>query len=723
MRNLVVRIAVVAMVVFSVSSCSRTPEEKLEKHVKRGDGYVKEQKYKEAAIEYRNAVKAVPKDAGAHWKLAKVSLATRDYRTAFQELQRTVELDPNNHEALGRLGDLYAVGGKLQEATQIADNLVNTRPMDPDGYILRAGISMRTGKIDDAIGNLKKAAELEPGRVRTLLAIGNLYTLKRDRKNALEWYDKALATDPKSVEVYVTRGNYFFAAGEREEGEKEYRRAIGISKDKEKLRILLAEHYHFQGRTEDSEKELNDVIKEFNSQSARKVLAEYMLESGKVADAKPLVDAILKENEKDLDGKYLKGRIALAENRVDDAKALFGEVIKQDASMARAHLYNGLTEIRQGRIETGKKEIEEAVKLEPGNARAQLVLGQLYLDTGSPVEAEKAAMEVLRRDPSNVLAGVLLADSFLARKEWAKAEQIYQALIKQSPKSGLGYLKMGLSRRLQGKPAESAKFFAQAMEKNPKDLAAINDYIFALVASKDAAKAKKVLDETVAKEPKNPLLWEMAGKFYMATGKPMEAEAAYLKAIELAPEYITPYYQLAILYQGQKKFQEAEARLRKVVETDDKNVGAHTLLGMMLDSQGRSKDAAKEYRRALELSPKNPLAANNLAASLAETGGNLDEALKFAQIAREAAPRDTNVADTLGWIYYKKGLIDTALPLIAEAAGKAKNNATIRFHYGMALAKKGNQKEAAEELKAALSLDPKFPGADEARKTLDGFKM
>ncbi|HSE15178.1 MAG TPA: tetratricopeptide repeat protein, partial [Candidatus Deferrimicrobium sp.] len=133
-------------------------------------------------------------------------------------------------------------------------------------------------------------------------------------------------------------------------------------------------------------------------------------------------------------------------------------------------------------------------------------------------------------------------------------------------------------------------------------------------------------------------------------------------------------------------------------------------------------ESNKEYRKVLTLSPKHPLAANNLASNLADGGGNLDEALKFAQIAREAAPEEPGIADTLGWIYFKKGLIDTAYPLIADAAGKAKNNASVRYHHGMVLAKKGKGKEAAAELKAALALDPKFPGAEEARKTLEGVK-
>ena len=59
----------IVMAVF-ISSCDRSPEAKLAKHVKRGDEYVKEEKFKEAVIEYKNAVKAAPKDSAAHWKLA-----------------------------------------------------------------------------------------------------------------------------------------------------------------------------------------------------------------------------------------------------------------------------------------------------------------------------------------------------------------------------------------------------------------------------------------------------------------------------------------------------------------------------------------------------------------------------------------------------------------------------------------------------------------------------
>src|SRR5660397_180587 len=174
-RSKIMRACCLVVAVF-FGSCDRSPEATLAKHVKRGDEYVKEEKFREAVIEYRNAVKAVPKDPAAHWKLAKASIEAKDIRTGFAELQKTVELDPNNFEALGKLGEIYVMAGKKDEATQIADNLVKSRPNDPQGYILQSGLAVRAGKVDEGIAKLKKAAELDPKRIRTLLTICLLYT-------------------------------------------------------------------------------------------------------------------------------------------------------------------------------------------------------------------------------------------------------------------------------------------------------------------------------------------------------------------------------------------------------------------------------------------------------------------------------------------------------------------------------------------------------------------
>ena len=66
MRRSKILVACWILAAIFFGSCDRSPEAKLAKHVKRGDEYVKEEKFKEAVIEYKNAVKAGPNDRGFH---------------------------------------------------------------------------------------------------------------------------------------------------------------------------------------------------------------------------------------------------------------------------------------------------------------------------------------------------------------------------------------------------------------------------------------------------------------------------------------------------------------------------------------------------------------------------------------------------------------------------------------------------------------------------------
>src|SRR5439155_22915746 len=92
---------------------------------------------------------------------------------------------------------------------------------------------------------------------------------------------------------------------------------------------------------------------------------------------------------------------------------------------------------------------------------------------------------------------------------------------------------------------------------------------------------------------------------------------------------------------------------------------------------GTTNEKQKEYVKtkarfedALKRGPKSATAANTLAWILSEQRGNIDVALNYAQAAREQQPEEPNIADTLGWIYYKKNAYLRAATLLKEAAEK-----------------------------------------------------
>jgi tetratricopeptide (TPR) repeat protein len=175
---------------------------------------------------------------------------------------------------------------------------------------------------------------------------------------------------------------------------------------------------------------------------------------------------------------------------------------------------------------------------------------------------------------------------------------------------------------------------------------------------------------------------------------------------------------LGQLYQQTGKVDQAIHEYEAIVAKNPKVLTAHMLLGIIYQNQNQYDKAKAQYEQVLALNPKFAPAANNLAWMLLERGENIDVALSYAQTAREQAPDDPRIADTLGWIYYQKNVYLKALSLLKDAAEKLPSDPVVQYHYGMAQHKNGNPEAAKKILAASLKLNPNYPGAEEAKKVL-----
>ena len=124
----------------------------------------------------------------------------------------------------------------------------------------------------------------------------------------------------------------------------------------------------------------------------------------------------------------------------------------------------------------------------------------------------------------------------------------------------------------------------------------------------------------------------------------------------------------------------------------------------------------------MALNPRFAAATNNLAWIYSEHGGDKDKALQLAQIAKEQAPDDPRISDTLGWILYKRGVYQRALALLKESAAKLPDNVQVQYHLGMAYRQVGENDNARKALQLAVSSAEAFTGKDEARKALADLK-
>ena len=89
---------------FAISGCT-SPEQAKIAHLEKGEAYLKDEKFQEASLEFRNAIQIDEKLASAHWGLARAYEGLQRFQETFEELRKTTELDTDNLEARVKLGN------------------------------------------------------------------------------------------------------------------------------------------------------------------------------------------------------------------------------------------------------------------------------------------------------------------------------------------------------------------------------------------------------------------------------------------------------------------------------------------------------------------------------------------------------------------------------------------------------------------------------------------
>src|SRR5262249_20354015 len=149
------------------------------------------------------------------------------------------------------------------------------------------------------------------------------------------------------------------------------------------------------------------------------------------------------------------------------------------------------------------------------------------------------------------------------------------------------------------------------------------------------------------------------------------------------------------------KIDDGRKRLEEVLKSDQNNLTARRWLGNLEVVKGNHNAAIDHFRKVVAASENDRQAAHNLAFLLSECGNQNDEALKYAQRAVELAPERPAYCDTLGWVFYKKGMYSAAIPYLERASAQP-GSVVWKYHLAMAYAKAGDRKRGRTTLEAAL---------------------
>jgi tetratricopeptide (TPR) repeat protein len=126
---------------------------------------------------------------------------------------------------------------------------------------------------------------------------------------------------------------------------------------------------------------------------------------------------------------------------------------------------------------------------------------------------------------------------------------------------------------------------------------------------------------------------------------------------------------------------------------------------ILLEKAGRTEAAISQLERLYHDRPEDGTITNALGFLLADHNRELSRADRLIEAALKSEPDNPAILDSLGWVYYRRGLPQQALPLL-ERAFRLAQDGDIGAHWGEVLWALGEKSRARDAWNRALIADP-----------------
>ena len=753
----------VALIAAFFVGCSSDPNVRKQKYLESGQRYFEKGKYREASIQFSNAIQVDSHYADAHYQLAQSYLKLQQWTRAYQELVRTVELQPENYKAHIDLANLLIAGHDLKQAQEHTDLLLDKNPNDPQTHIAAGNLLAAREDFAGAIQEVQKAIALGPDRPDSYMNLA-LLQMKVNQPDAAETnFKKAVELNPKAMNAQLALGSYYQSRSRFPEAEQQFRHAIDADPKNAEPRAALARLYLAQGKKAETEEFLKQVKRDLPDNSVGyRMLGDFYFATGDLDKATAEYGSLYQSHPKDVQVKKNYIQLLILKSRLDEARKLNDEILKGNANDAEALVYRGQIQIRDGHareatetlqtavkndpdngvahyhlgiafdllgnLERAESEWREAVRLRPDLTEAQRALAAVALRKNDMAALEQTASQIISLQPASPDGYALRSVSFINRKQFDKAELDIRRAIDVAPQSALGYVQMGNLKLAQKSYSEAEKAYQQGLDHDPNSSDALSGMMNTALAQKQPDKAVAEAKAAIAKAPNSSAFYDLLGTALFNSKKDMNgAEDALRKSAQLDKNNSDALLKLGQVQVARGSVDNGIATYQRSLQDNPREASFYILLGELYESKKDWEKAKESYQKALEIQPDNPLASNNLAYVMVQSGGNVDVALSLAQTARRGMPDSANAADTLGWVYYQKGAYKSAIDLFQEALklsekNKAPEDATVHYHLGMAYERTDQPTLARQHLERVLKINPNYSSAGDVKKMLSQLR-
>jgi tetratricopeptide (TPR) repeat protein len=426
-------------VVQNVPEGSRTP--KMEFTL--GSLYDQQKQTKDAIAAYKRAADMEPGDLQTIDALAQALYNDDQLDEALKQYKELADADPENSEALVHIAEIQRRQGKYEDALT---TVKKARKLDPSS--LEAGYNQ--GLLLDVLGRLDEAAQTYQEMVDQTSHANGAYTSeeKNNRGIFLERLgavyleqgktDQAIAAYQKMIDMggssavqgYQGQVDAYRDAKQFDKAIDVSQKAVAADPKNPDLKLMLAGELADNGKADDGLNMAKSLLK--GTQDDRAVylqIAQMNVRLKRWKDAEDALDKAEPLSTKKEDHTYLlfmRGEWAERQHRQDEAERYFRQALDLDPQNAMTLNYLGYMLADKGtHLQEALQLIRKAVDQEPWNGAYLDSLGWAYFKLGDYELAEENLRQAVERDQSDPTVHMHLGDLYertgrirLAAAQW-----------------------------------------------------------------------------------------------------------------------------------------------------------------------------------------------------------------------------------------------------------------------------------------------------------------
>ena len=679
------------------------PSQKARIHVYRGNAYLNTGENKNARLAFEDALKMVDGFALANLGLAKLAIAQGEYDESMKLVDLAIKSNPELPVLWEHKADLYESRGQHGQAISNYDKAVEIPGFNPHIYAKRAVLKVRSGQLDSAAEDIKKAHQITPDYFLALFAEGLLEVRRKNYESAMSAFELAL----KANDSY--RPTYFFMA------------LINIF-DKQ---LLIAE------------KNLKQFLYGYpGSLSGVVTLSMVQFRLGEYEVAKNSLEPALRAFPENEQANQLAASIAFALGDQEAGIAFLQRLAKQKPEDPSVLKQMGVAQLMYGDRALGVESLVEALAANPEIEGLEVVIAnawikekeykkaQLWIDKirkryprqylgdatqGLLYAAQKnkpAAVDSFRKalviKPGTYAVSDQLASLYLAEQKYDQAEQVYRDLLKVHKDHPFAYMDLARIKAIRGDEQAMETLLKQVIALSPTEVLPRVVLAKFYLKKGDNVQALAQLDANFLDNQKSLDYFATLIEAQRSNGQQQRVKTTAILAAEKYPRSALAHYMVAQADQTLGDNDAARVSIEKSLQIFPAYIPSRLLLARVMIEAGEYADAGEIIGQLQKELPddKNVVL---LHAQHQTAVGNHEVASRLYQDIYESKPATRSVSD-LSWSNYFAGNTKVAESLLKEWLQQHPDDIQVRFSLIQIYRGMGQTDDATSQLETLLEL-------------------